>query len=69
MTLNGNNHKWAGVIFAPCARVKVNVGGTTAGNVDITGTILANEVEINGPDFNMLGKSKFGGTVSLALDQ
>jgi hypothetical protein len=69
LTLNGNDHQWAGVIFAPCARVKVNVGGTTAGNVDMTGTILANEVEINGPDFNMVGKSKFGGTVSLALDQ
>jgi hypothetical protein len=69
LTLNGNDHVWTGVIFAPCSRVKVNVGGTTAGNAHLTGTILGWEVEVNGKDFRMEGNSKFGGTVILALDQ
>ena len=37
LTLNGNDHQWTGVVFAPCARVKVNVGGTTAGNTTSPG--------------------------------
>lgn len=69
LQLNGNNHVWTGVIFAPCNRVLVNVGGTTAGNAHLTGTIIANEVKVNGKDFVMEGHSKFGGTVLLALDQ
>ncbi len=69
MKLNGNDHQWTGIIFAPCIQVTVNVGGTTAGDGQLTGTILANKVKVNGENFRMVGKSKFGGTVLLALDQ
>jgi putative Flp pilus-assembly TadE/G-like protein len=70
MTLNGNRHKWTGIIFNPCGKAKVNVGGATVGSSPhVTGTILGLEVEINGQDFVMEGQSNFGGTIELALNE
>ncbi len=70
MTLNGNRHRWTGVIFNPCGKAKVNVGGATVGSSPhVTGTILGLEVEVNGQDFVMEGQSNFGGTIQLALDE
>jgi hypothetical protein len=67
MILNGNSHEWTGVVFNPCGRVIVNVGGSNIGNPAVTGTILGYQVHVNGEDFFMEGKDTFGGSAALAL--
>jgi Putative Flp pilus-assembly TadE/G-like len=65
--LNGNGHKWEGVVFNPCGRVYINVGGSTIGSPALTGTIMGWKVKIDGDNFNMIGKDDFGGATELAL--
>jgi hypothetical protein len=65
--LDGTNYVWAGIIFNPCGRVKINNHDSAVGSPDLVGTIYGFEVEINGDGFNMIGTEDMEDNVSLAL--
>lgn len=61
--LDGSGHNWRGLIFSPCGRVVVNVGG---GRTALDGTIVAHQVQVEADGFNMIGRSDFESHVGLA---
>jgi uncharacterized Zn-binding protein involved in type VI secretion len=65
--LDGSNYQWAGIIFNPCGRVKINNHDSSVGSYDLVGTIYGFEVEINGDGFNMIGTEDQESNISLAL--
>jgi hypothetical protein len=67
MILNGINYTWAGILFNPCGRVKLNNHDSAVGTPDLVGTIYGFEVEINGDGFNMVGTEDLNLNVSTAL--
>jgi Putative Flp pilus-assembly TadE/G-like len=67
MVLNGENYHWEGIIMSPCGRIKFNGQDAVAGTSHLLGQIIANEVEINGRNFNMTGTGSPTGEFELAL--
>jgi hypothetical protein len=67
MVLDGTSYTWAGILFNPCGRVKLNNHDSTAGTPDLVGTIYGFEVEINGDGFNMVGTEDFDSLLRIAL--
>jgi len=67
MVLNGENYHWEGIIMSPCGRIKFNGQDAVAGTSHLLGQIIANEVEINGQNFNMTGTGIPTGEFDLAL--
>jgi Putative Flp pilus-assembly TadE/G-like len=65
--LDGENYTWAGIIFNPCGKVKINNKTSSVGTPQLVGTIYGFMVEINGDDFNMVGTEDVNQNVSLAL--
>lgn len=67
MNLDGLNYVWAGILFNPCGRVKINNHDSFVGTPDLVGTIYGFEVEINGDGFNMVGTEDFEDNLNIAL--
>ena len=67
MNLDGTNYTWAGILFNPCGRVKLNNHDSSVGTPDLVGTIYGFEVEINGDGFNMVGTEDYDSSVLAAL--
>jgi hypothetical protein len=67
MNLDGINYKWAGVLFNPCGRVKINNHDSSVGTPQLVGTIYGFEVEINGDGFTMVGTEDIEDSVYTAL--
>lgn len=67
LNLDGVNYTWAGIIFNPCGRVKINNHDSSAGSPDLVGTIYGFEVELNGDGFNMVGTEDFDPPKAIAL--
>jgi hypothetical protein len=67
MILNGINYTWAGILFNPCGRVKLNNHDSSVGTPDLVGTIYGFEVEINGDGFNMVGTEDIDNNTKIAL--
>jgi hypothetical protein len=65
--LNGENYTWAGIIFNPCGKVKINNKTSSIGTPQLVGTIYGFMVEINGDDFNMEGTEDIEQNLSIAL--
>jgi hypothetical protein len=55
LTLNGEGHRWRGVVFSPCGRVVVNISGAQA----LVGAIVARQVRVDADGFDMIGESDF----------
>ncbi len=69
MELGGERYTWAGTIFNPCGKVHIDVGEPREGNPQVTGTILAYQLEIEGDDFAMIGRSNFDVNAEVALSE
>jgi hypothetical protein len=67
LNLDGINYTWAGILFNPCGRVKINNHDSSAGTPDLVGTIYGFEVELNGDGFNMVGTEDFDPGKAIAL--
>lgn len=67
MNLDGINYAWAGVLFNPCGRVKINNHDSFVGTPQLVGTIYGFEVEINGDGFAMVGTDDMDSNVYTAL--
>lgn len=67
MILNGIEYTWAGILFSPCGRVKLNNHDSSVGTPDLVGTIYGFEVEINGDGFNMVGTEDIDDNTRIAL--
>jgi Putative Flp pilus-assembly TadE/G-like len=65
--LNGEQYTWAGIIFNPCGRVKINNKSSSIGTPQLVGTIYGFEVEVNGDDFNMVGTQDTADNINTAL--
>jgi Putative Flp pilus-assembly TadE/G-like len=65
--LNGENYTWAGIIFNPCGKVKINNKTSSIGTPQLVGTIYGFMVEVNGDDFNMVGTQDAEDNISIAL--
>ena len=59
MELGGERYTWTGTIFSPCGRVHIDVGESRDGGPQIVGTILAQQVSIDGDGLSMVGRSNF----------
>jgi hypothetical protein len=65
--LNGENYTWAGIIFNPCGKVKINNKTSSIGTPQLVGTIYGFQVEVNGDDFNMVGTEDIEQNINTAL--
>jgi hypothetical protein len=65
--LNGENYTWAGIIFNPCGKVKINNKTSSVGTPQLVGTIYGFMVEVNGDDFNMVGTEDIENNINTAL--
>jgi hypothetical protein len=65
--LNGENYTWAGIIFNPCGKVKINNKTSSIGTPQLVGTIYGFMVEVNGDDFNMVGTEDVENNINTAL--
>jgi hypothetical protein len=63
ITLNsGTGTVWSGLIFHPCGKVLINQPGSHG-----TGSIIAEQVHINGSGFDFTGQNNFSATIEIGL--
>jgi hypothetical protein len=59
LSLNGSGHRWFGVIFNPCGRTIVSLGGGLDGAPTLEGAIVSDRVLVQGNGFEMIGRGDF----------
>jgi hypothetical protein len=59
LILDGSGHRWFGVIFNPCGRTVVNLGGGSGGAPTLEGAIVSDRVRVRGNGFEMIGRGDF----------
>lgn len=59
LTLSGSGHRWFGIVFNPCGRIVVNLGGGLDGGPALEGAIIGDRVLVDGDGFEMIGRGDF----------
>jgi hypothetical protein len=59
LVLRGSGHRWFGLVFNPCGRIDVNLGGGLDGAPALEGALVGLRVLVRGNGFEMIGRGDF----------